>query len=574
MDKFRQEIVKALKAEVPLAEDEIDKALEVPPDPKLGDYAFPCFPLAKAMKKSPVEIAKSLASKFTMPNVAAKAVGPYLNFFIEKVAMAESVIKEIQKQGENYGRQRNKSVVLVESPGPNTNKPLHLGHLRNILLGSTLTNILRFYGNDVHIVNVVNDRGVHICKSMLAYQKFGNDLTPEKAKRKSDYFVGDFYVKYAQAEKDHPELEQEVQQMLLKWEEGEKETIALWKKMNSWAVDGFKETYKTLNFKIEKDYYESDTYKHGKDIILDGLKKGIFQKDGDGAIIADLEKQGLGKKVLLRANGTSVYITQDINMARLRHADYKFDEMIYVVGNEQEFHFKVLFEVFKLLGWKFADKCYHFSYGMVELPEGKMKSREGNVVDIDELIVDVKEIAEAELKERYPKLPKPELEHRTKVIAMAAIRFFFLKFDPPKNFVFNPKESLSFEGETGPYVLYAYARICSIFKKFEEDSASGKKPDLNKADLSLLTTEADRKLVMALAYFREIIEESAVRKKPSLLAHYLFELASAFTEYYHQNPILKEKPELRDARLALIDSVRAVLKTGLNLLDIEVIEEM
>jgi len=589
MDRFRQEIVEALEAYVPITSEEIDQALEVPPDPKLGDYAFPCFPLAKALKKAPADIAKDIASRFTMPNVTAKAVGPYLNFFIEKKAIAESVIKEIQKQGETYGRQHNKSVVLVESPGPNTNKPLHLGHLRNILLGSTITNILRFYGNDVHIVNVVNDRGVHICKSMLAYQKFGNGLTPEKAKRKSDYFVGDFYVKYAQAEKDHPEYEQEIQQMLVKWEDGDPETIALWKKMNSWAVEGFKQTYKTLNFNIERDYYESDTYRHGKDIILDGLKKGIFQKDEEGAVIADLEKQGLGKKVLLRGNGTSVYITQDIYMAKKRQEDYKFNEMIYVVGNEQEFHFKVLFEVFRLLGWKFADSCYHFSYGMVELPEGKMKSREGNVVDIDELIEGVMEIAKAELKERYPELAKPELERRTKAIAMAAIRFFFLKFDPPKNFVYNPKESLSFEGETGPYVLYAYARICSIFSKLGEkpgqkDNAGHKgrqglqkadiSADLSHADLSLLTTEPDRKLVTTLSAFKDIAEEAAARRKPSLLAHYLFELATAFTEYYHLNPILKENPELRDARLALIDCVRTVLKTGLNLLDIEVLEEM
>jgi len=568
MDKFRQEIISALKAHVSLTDEEIDSSLEIPPDPKLGDYAFPCFPLAKALKKSPVDIAKELASKLAIPNIIAKPNGPYLNFFIAKEAAAESVLKEIQKEGDNHGRQHHKSVVLVESPGPNTNKPLHLGHLRNILLGSTIANLLRFYGNDVHIVNVVNDRGVHICKSMLAYQKFGSGLTPEKAHRKSDYFVGDFYVKYSQAEKDHPEFEQEIQQMLLKWEDGDKETRELWKKLNTWAVEGFKETYRRLNFKIERDYYESDTYMHGKDIILDGLKKGIFQKDEEGAVVADLEKQGLGKKVLLRANGTSVYITQDIYMAKKRYEDYKFDEMIYVVGNEQEFHFKVLFELFRLLGWKFADSCYHFSYGMVELPEGKMKSREGNVVDIDELIDEVMGIASAELKERYPELPKAELERRTKVIAMAAIRFFFLKFDPPRNFVYNPKESLSFEGETGPYVLYAYARICSIFKKL------GEKPELSKADLSLLTTEQDRKLIMALGAFRQTAEEAATRRRPSLLTHYLFELATAFTEYYHANPVLKEKKALRDARLALIDCVRTVLKAGLNLLDIEVLEEM
>jgi arginyl-tRNA synthetase len=568
MEKFRQAIIEELKKHTALEESVLDSALEVPPDSKLGDYAFPCFILSKTLRKNPAEISKELSGKFAINGVTSKPLGAYLNFTIDQQAISSFVIKEIQKDGENYGKGRKRGIALVESPGPNTNKPLHLGHLRNILLGSSIANLLRFSGKDVHIVNVVNDRGVHICKSMLAYQKWGNDLTPEKAGRKSDYFVGDFYVKYSQAEKDHPQLEKEVQEMLLKWEEGDKQTKELWAKMNRWALDGFAQTYKKLDFKIEKEYFESDTYLSGKEIILDGLKKGIFLKDGTGAIIVDLEDKGMGKKVLIRSNGTSVYITQDIYMAKKRYEVYSFDQMIYVVGNEQEFHFKVLFELFRKLGWRFSDGCYHFSYGMVELPEGKMKSREGNVVDIDDLLEEVKAIAEEELKARYPALSKAELEHRTKVIAMAAIRFFFLRFDPLKNFVFNPKESLAFEGETGPYVLYAYARICSIFKKLEG------KVDLSKADLSLLDTVSDKRVIMALAGFREIAESSASHYRPSLLTHYLFELSTAFTEYYHANPILKEEPKLRDARLALIDSVRTVLKTGLRLLDIDVIEEM
>ena len=568
MDKFKLAIIKELRKHTALEEEELDSALEIPPDPKLGDYAFPCFILSKTLKKSPVEIAKELSEKIKLASVSVKAAGPYLNFLIDKKAVSESVLKEIQKEGQDYGRQHNKGVVLVESPGPNTNKPLHLGHLRNILLGSSIANLFKFYGKDVHIVNVVNDRGVHICKSMLAYQKWGKGLTPEKAKRKSDHFVGDFYVKYGQAEKDHPEYEKEIQEMLVKWEKGDKEVRALWEKMNGWTYQGFAETYKKLKFKTEKDYFESDSYLSGKEIILEGLKKGIFFKDDTGAVIADLEDKGLGKKVLLRANGTSVYITQDIYLARKRYEDYKFGEMIYVVANEQEFHFKVLFELFRRLGWGFADGCYHFSYGMIDLPEGRMKSREGNVIDTDTLIDEVTKLAEIEIDKRYPELQKKEKQHRIEAIAMAAIRFFFLKFDPLKNFVFNPKESLSFEGETGPYVLYAYARICSIFRKLEE------KIDLSKADTSLLDTELDKRLVMALGSFKQVVEDSAKHHKPSLLAHYLFELASLFTEYYHANPILKEKKEVRNARLTLIDCVRTVLKTGLNLLDIDVIEEM
>ncbi len=568
MDEFKALIIGELAKLTGMDAAAVESALEVPPDSKFGDFAFPCFMLSKTLRKNPAEIAKELSSKIKIESIAPKATGPYLNFFISKKAAAESVLTEIQAEKEDFGRQLNKAVTLVESPGPNTNKPLHLGHLRNILLGAGIANILKFYGRDVHIVNVVNDRGVHICKSMLAYQKWGNGLTPEKAKRKSDYFVGDFYVKYSQAEKEHPEIEKEITDMLVKWEQGDKQTIALWKQMNRWALDGFAQTYKRLGFSIEKEYFESDTYLQGKEIILDGLKKGIFEKDESGAVIVNLEKDGLGRKVLIRANGTSVYITQDIYMAKKRYEDYKFDEMLYVVGNEQEFHFKVLFEIFRRLGWKFAGNCYHFSYGMVELPEGKMKSREGNVVDIDELIDSVTALAKEGLIERYPELDAAELSRRTEIIAMAAIRFFFLKFDPQKNFVFNPKESLSFEGETGPYVLYAYARICSIFAKL------GQKPDLSSPDYSLLDTEEDRKLITALGSFRQVVGDSAEHYKPSLLAHYLFELASAFMSYYHSNPILKEEDNLRDARLALLDSVRIVLKTGLGLLGIDVLEEM
>jgi arginyl-tRNA synthetase len=558
---------------------EIIEKIEVPPDRKLGDFAFPCFILSKALKKSPQNIALELKEKLNDINIKEEHKyfelinneGPYLNFFVNKEMFIKHILKKVLEKKNDYGRreQESKEVILIESPGPNTNKPLHLGHLRNMMLGQSLFNIQKFLGKDAHIVNVVNDRGVHICKSMLAYQKFGNGATPESANRKSDHFVGDYYVKYAQLEKDHPEYEQEVQEMLKKWEENDEETKTLWKKMNDWTLKGFEQTYKRLDFNIEKEYFESDTYMHGKEIILEGLKKGIFEKDENGAIISDFTNKNLGKKVLLRSNLTSVYITQDIFMANKRYQDFHFDEMVYVVGNEQEYHFKVLFEVFKLLGWKFGEKCQHFSYGMVELPEGKMKSREGTVIDTDDLLDSVNTYALEEVNNRY-KLPVSKAKERAELIALSAVRFFFLKFDPVKNFVFDPKESLSFDGETGPYIEYSHARINSIFKKAGEILDK----DLENADFSLLNSDKEFEIVLKLDTFPDIITQAGRELKPSTIAHYLIGLAQSFNNFYHANPVLNVEPELRNARLALIKSVKNVLKIGMNLLNIQEIEEM
>jgi len=559
--------------------------IEVPPDPKLGDYALPCFIFSKELKKGPANIALELKDKLTKINLKEdhrhfeliENNGPYLNFFVNKEVYIKNVLHSISKDGYCYGSSATeKSIVLIESPGPNTNKPLHLGHLRNMLLGQSIYNILKFVGKDPHIVNVVNDRGVHICKSMLAYQKLGPNDSPEKAHRKSDHFVGDYYVKYSQLEKENPNIEKEVQEMLLKWENDDPQTRALWAKMNSWALKGFRETFKELNFSIEKDYFESETYLHGKEIILDGLKKGIFEKDDTDAVIANLEDTNLGKKVLLRGNGTAVYITQDIYIAKKRHEEYEFDEMVYIVANEQEHHFKVLFEIFKKLGWKFGDKCRHFSYGMVELPEGRMKSREGNVIDTDDLIADVKSLCNEELRKRYSNLSEDELEKRSKIIAMAAIRFFFLKFDPLKNFVFNPKESLNFDGETGPYIEYGYARINSIFKKFEgKEDVSDLKKYFQNTDVSTLKEKNEFELVKILDRFPSTVKDAAKDFKPSSITHYLLELTQAFNEFYHANSILNvDDKELMKARLYLIYNIRIVLKIGMNLLGIEEIDEM
>lgn len=585
---FKHIIADAVHEELSIEKHRILEIIEVPPDPKLGDYSMPCFIFSKELKKSPQNIALELKDKLTKINLKEdhkhfeliNNVGPYLNFFVNKEVYIKSVLHKIHEDKNVYGAGKNTNdIVLIESPSPNTNKPLHIGHLRNMLLGQSIYNIIKFSGKKPYQVNLVNDRGVHICKSMLAYQKFGLHETPETAHKKSDHFVGDYYVKYAQLEKENPAMEQEIQDMLVKWEDNDPEIRALWAKMNSWALKGFRETYNSLGFHIDKEYLESELYLHGKDIILKGLDEGVFEKDETGAIIANFEDIGLGKKVLLRANGTSVYITQDIYMAKKRYDEYKFDEMIYIVGNEQEHHFKVLFEIFKRLGWKFGDKCYHFSYGMVELPEGKLKSREGNIVDTDNLLLEVKNICIEELKRRYDNLSEHELNERAKIISQSAIRFFFLKFDPMRNFVYNPKESLSFEGETGPYIEYSYARINSIFKKLKEkediENVEDMENYLHGAHIKLLTETNEFEIIKTLDIFPAIVMDAAKNFKPSSIAHYLLELAQQFNEFYHANQILNvEDKELMKARLYLIYNIQIVLKNGLNLLHIQEIDEM
>ena len=550
---------------------------ETPKDPQFGDIAFPCFSLSKDRKQSPIIIAKELEEEFKKNNkdetIIVEAKGPYLNFKIDDKELNSKLIEEIITKEKIIKPEKKKEKVLIESPGPNTNKPLHLGHLRNILLGKTIYKLLELNGKDTHMVNVINDRGIHICKSMLAYQKWGENKTPEESGMKGDHFVGHWYVKFSQEaskdEKRKKELEEEAQEMLIRWEEGDETVLKLWNKMNKWVYEGFEETYKELNFKIEKNYYESATYKGGKEIIEEGVKKKIFYKDETGATIVDLENKKLGKKVLLRSDNTSVYITQDINMANLRYKDYKFNEMIYIVGNEQEYHFKVLFEIFKLLEWPFANNCKHYSYGMIELPEGKMKSREGNVIDTDDLLKNMKQLSEEEIKKRYPQLEKNEIKKRADMIAKGAIYFFFLKQDPVRNFVFDPKKSLSFEGETGPYVQYTHARICSIIRKSEIET----KKD-NFESLTLLTNNEEKQLIKELKQFKEIIAEAGNRLKPSLITNYLLTLSQSFNNYYSKHRVIQENKKLEEARILLLKAVKKTIKEGLEILDIKAPEKM
>ncbi|MHA1350800.1 MAG: arginine--tRNA ligase, partial [Promethearchaeota archaeon] len=455
------------------------------------------------------------------------------------------------------------SKIVIEFPAPNTNKPLHLGHIRNMLLGRTLSKCLKYKGDIVFDVNLNNDRGIHICKSMYAYKNWGNNKEPDI---KSDHFVGEFYVKYNEMEKKNSKIIEEVYDLLRLWEENDAETRDLWKKMNLWAFDGFKETYKSLKISFDKEYFESDIYWKGKEKVLDGLKQGIFNKTDDGAIIAHLkEKFNLPDKILMRKDGTSLYVTQDIFLAYQKKEDFDYDKSIYVVANEQDLYFKQLFAVLDMIGFK-EDK-FHLSYGMVNLPEGKMKSREGIIVDADNIIEKMQTLAYKEVNKRYPNLIENLKKERAAAIGSAALAFFILKFNPKSEFVFNPKESISFEGETGPYIQYCYARIESIITKSKNII------DLN-VNWDLINHEKELTLVKQLNYFPEIL--NSVRKNYTIhqIPQYLLTLCQAFNSFYSSCQVLSNDDELEKARLLLIKCVQIVIRIGLQILGIDVLEQM
>jgi arginyl-tRNA synthetase len=550
-----------------ISNEEISGLIEVPPQQEMGDFAFPCFSLAKIEKKSPLMIAQDLAEKIRK-NLSKEISGvevksAYVNFFVNKKFLAEKVLKEAGKKDFGMSEDGNKRKIVIEFPSPNTNKPLHLGHLRNMSIGDSVANLMEFCGNKIIRTNLNNDRGVHICKSMLGYQKYGDGKTPKSEGVKSDHFVGDYYVLFSKAAKENPALEEDAQEMLRKWEAGDKDVITLWKLMNKWAFDGFKETYEKFGLKFDKEYFESKIYQNGKEIVEEGLKKGIFKKRDDGAVMIDLTSEGLGEKVLLRSDGTSIYITQDMYLAKLKDEDFGVDGSIYVVANEQDYHFKVLFSVLKKLGYKFAENLYHLSYGMVELPEGRMKSREGTVVDADDLIEDTRKLAEEGIVKRQQDVSKKDLQERSLKIALAAIRYSLLKIDLTKNIVFNPKESLEFEGNTGPYLLYSYARASSIVRKVKAKKAKMVIYDLSKEEGALLTK---------IGNFPDVVKQAYNQLAPNIIANYAFELCQIFNEFYHAHQVIGSKEEL--FRLKLIDAFRKVLKSSLNLLGIEELEEM
>lgn len=562
---YQSEIILLLKKHVP-ADSEIK--LEIPPDKNLGDFAFPCFSIAKHFKKSPQLIAHDLAAKMSgsKPDIlqSVTANGPYVNFTLHKKNLSTTVLQQIFSLKENYGKQCQSQKIMVEFSSPNTNKPLHLGHVRNIALGDSISRIFAFLGNTVIKACLINDRGIHICKSMLAYKKWGHNKNPDK---KGDFFVGDFYVLFAKKAAEEPKLEEEAQELLRQWELGDKEVVALWKKMNRWVYDGFEKTYATLGISFDTYYYESAIYLNGKELVLDGLKKGFFIKK-EGAVVALLQDMDLPDKVLIRSDGTTIYMTQDLYLAQKKFEDFPIERSIYVVGSEQNMHFQQLFAILKKMKYPWAEQCYHLSYGMVLLPEGKMKSREGTVVDADTLMQELETLAKTEIKKRHPEISSVILSHRSKQVSFAALKFHMLKIDPAKDLVYDPKESISFEGETGPYVQYTHARISSILRKWGTFVEEEK-------NVALYLGERELVLSSLLEKFPPAVADAAGHYKPSYLCRYLLELCQETNSYYHEVPVLKEENEdVKLSRLYLLSCIKTVLQNGLVLLGIEAPEEM
>jgi arginyl-tRNA synthetase len=552
-----------------LSKAEISRLIEVPPQPELGDYAFPCFRVSPLLKRAPNEIAVKLSKEIALPRMIEKAVpaGPYLNFFVSREWIAGQTILAILRKRDGFGRSKigRGKRVMVEYSSPNTNKPLHVGHLRNGSIGMAASNLLEAVGHRVIKANLINDRGIHICQSMLAYKKWGEGKKPDK---KADHFVGDYYVLFNEKAKKDPSLEAEARLLLRKWENKDREAIALWREMNKWAISGFRETYRSFGTSFDVWFRESEFYDKAKPILEKGMDTGVFFENDDGAIVAMLEPL-LPNKVVQRADGTSIYITNDLALTKHKFEKFALQESIWVVGSEQNLYFKQLFKIFELLGFRWAGKCRHLSYGMVYLPHGRMKSREGKVVDADNLIEQMEGLAEKEIRKRYRGLPKGEVQRRAKAIALAAIKFFMLRTSEARDIYFNPEESISFEGETGPYLQYTFARAKSILRKAKRPAQD------KKANCALLTAEAEKQLVMLLHNFPAVIEKAALALQPHLLAQHLIETAAAFNSFYHSLPVLKaETKELASARLALVQSVAIVLGNGLKLLGIRPIERM
>ena len=557
-----------------------------------GNLTIVVFPFVKAAHKAPeatgTEIGNYLAEHC---DAVAKfnVIKGFLNITVEKLCWTK-VLKNVSAD-KNFGFKpvtADSPLVMIEYSSPNTNKPLHLGHVRNNLLGFSLANIMEANGNKVIKTNIVNDRGIHICKSMLAWLKWGNGVTPESAGKKGDHLIGDFYVAFdkhykaeikqlveekhmteEEAEKASP-LMAEARAMLKKWEDGDQEVRALWKRMNSWVYAGFDETYKRLGVSFDKIYYESNTYLEGKKKVLEGLKKGLFYKKEDGSVWADLTGDGLDQKLLLRSDGTSVYMTQDIGTAELRFADYPIDKMIYVVGNEQNYHFQVLSILLDRLGFKWGKDLIHFSYGMVELPNGKMKSREGTVVDADDLMDEMINTARKMGNEpgRLVGVPEDEKDNVLRIVGLGALKYFILKVDPRKNMLFNPQESIDFNGNTGPFIQYTYARIQSLLRKGgeQDNAASIDAVEPNEKEIALIQKITD---------FASSVRDAGNSYSPALIANYVYELAKEYNQFYHDYSILREEDAAKRAfRLTLSATVGNIIRRGFALLGIEVPERM
>jgi len=559
-----------------------------------GDLTIVVFPFLKLSKKTPEKTGEDIGN-YLINNVSAVTKFNVIKGFLNIEISAEywiSVLNEIYIT-EKYGYKNicdSSDLVVIEYSSPNTNKPLHLGHIRNNLLGFSLANILLASGKKVIKVNLINDRGIHICKSMLAYELFGEGKTPQTENQKGDHFVGDFYVLFEkeyrkqvadliatgktkeEAEKV-AELLCSAQEMLRKWEAGDAKVKNLWQKMNNWVYEGFHKTYQRLGVNFDKFYYESQTYMLGKDEVLKGLDSGVLEKEADGSVWADLTADKLDRKILLRGDGTSVYMTQDIGTAITRYEELKFNKHIYVVGNEQNYHFKVLALILKKLGYKWADALLHFSYGMVELPQGKMKSREGTVVDADDLMDAMLETAEKMANEhgKLDGMEKHEIENTLNAISLGALKYFILKVDPKKSMMFNPEESIDFNGNTGPFVQYAYTRSRSILRKADEKGFDFR----NNKVTSLEITTKEIELIKNIHRFEDTLFDAAENLSPAIIANYAYDLAKEFNQFYHELPILKEEnEEIRNFRIRLAETVGKIIKQSLELLGINVPERM
>ncbi len=568
------------------------------PNPEMGDIGSPMFMFAKSLHLAPQAIAQEVASLAAAKSPIGEiiAVGPYVNLKMDKTGETAKILKNIETQGKNYGTlgadgkaPLEGHKIMIEFSAPNTNKPLHLGHLRNDALGESVSRILKKAGAEVFKVDLINNRGIHICKSMLAYKLFHekNGDTPEKLGIKGDHFVGQCYVEFdkylkgdeANGVPSHPEAMQQAEEMLIKWEHGDEETHKLWKMMNDWTIDGLKETYARTGVEFDKYYYESETYLKGKDEILKGLEKGVFFKAEDGSVRVDVtEAVGKGKdgedheKVLLRKDGTSVYITQDIGTAIYRHNDWPFNELIYVVASEQIFHFKVLFYILKKLGFDWAKKLYHLSYGLVNLPNGRMKSREGTVVDADDLIDSLHADALKAIQERGREDDVGNADDVAEKVALSALHYYLLQVSPVKDMIFNPAESLSFNGNTGPYLQYMGARISSILRKAETEGANPSSPE---DAAKLLKAAEEWELVKYLGEYPATVQKSAENKDPSVMTGYIYETAKLFSKFYQNCPIMSaESSELKSARLELAKATLQILKEAMELVLVPFLDRM
>lgn len=572
---------------------------EVQPDVELqathsefaGDYTLVVFPWVKQARCKPEVLAEEIGQRIAKRTDLVReynVVKGFLNLSVADAAWREALMK-IPTDG-SYGRKASNSsgrTMVVEFSSPNTNKPQHLGHIRNNLLGNSISEILKAVGDTVYKANLINDRGIHICKSMVAWLRFGNGATPESTGKKGDHLVGDYYVKFdkeykkeiealrakgrsqEEAEAEAPIL-REAQEMLRKWEAGDEEVRALWKRMNGWVYDGFSATYKTMGISFDKIYYESQTYLLGKEIVQRGLQEGVFYRRPDGSVWINLEKDGLDEKLLLRQDGTSVYMTQDLGTAIKRQEEFGADIMMYVVGNEQEYHFQVLKLILSKLGYAWADGIYHLSYGMVSLPEGKMKSREGTVVDADDLMESLFSIARetADTLGKLSELSDAEKETTYRQVGLAALKYMILKIDPKRNIMFDPKESIDFNGNTGPFLQYTHARACSVLSRLGEGD---KGSPIANAQLS----DYERTLIRRLTQFPTTVESAAKAYSPALIANYLYELAREFNQFYHEQPIAREQDgALRQLRSMITQAVRSVLASGMALLGIDAPERM